>query len=127
MTLDDEPFRGPDLKAGKRIKDKGATRKATLAQRTCVICGDPAANAHHVIPKGSPNFGDDIPANLVGLCGSGTTGCHGDVEGRRGKARAELGTYLVRNRPDTIAYVREKLTPGGDAWLKRHYKIKEPK
>ena len=119
VTLDNETFKGGDPKGAPRVKDKGASKRARQQQRSCVLCGDPAAGVHHVVPKGSPNFGDDLPANLVALC----TGCHGDVEGRKGTARKELGAYLVRCRPDVIEYARKKLDPGGDAWLQRHYKI----
>ena len=42
---------------------------------------------------GSRDGWEDSPANLVVLCGSGTTGCHGWVESHRAEAR-ELG-YLV--------------------------------
>lgn len=78
-----------------------------------------------MVPKGSPNFGDDVPANLVPLCGDGTRGCHGDVEARRNGTREKLGDFIVRFRPDTLAYVRGKIVPGADAWLQRHYGIKE--
>lgn len=35
------------------------------------------------------------PANLIALCGSGTTGCHGWVESNRHKAR-ELGLLILK-------------------------------
>lgn len=49
----------------------------------CPICGRKALNVHHQPPKGRGKFlriGDHLlrPA-LFGLCGSGTTGCHGRV------------------------------------------------
>lgn len=118
MPLDGDPFRGPIPKDGKRKVDRMASKRTLSANRTCVICGDPAGEAHHVLPRSAG--GDDVPENLVGL----DSDCHGDVEARRGTARKELGAYIVRNRPDTLAYVREKLDPGGDAYLKRHYFIK---
>lgn len=92
--------------------------------RLCPICRErPVEYPHHVVPRGSPNFGDDVAANIVPLCGDGTRGCHGDVEARRNQAREKLGAYLQESRPDTIAYVRKKIEPGGDAWLERHYGI----
>jgi hypothetical protein len=43
------------------------------------------------------------PANLITLCGSGTTGCHGWVEHHPREAR-ELGLSVSRNglRPDCV-------------------------
>ncbi len=45
-----------------------------------------ATNLHHRTPRGmggSRQAWIDQPANLVLLCGSGTTGCHGWVESHR--------------------------------------------
>ena len=43
---------------------------------------------------GSKNEMLHLPANLIVLCGTGTSGCHGWVESNREKAR-ELG-YLIQ-------------------------------
>lgn len=43
---------------------------------------------------GSNNLDLHKCANLIALCGSGTTGCHGWVESNRGQSR-ELG-YLIQ-------------------------------
>ena len=51
---------------------------------------------HHRRPRmmgGSKNAELHKPANLLALCGTGTSGCHGWVESNRDKAR-ELG-YLI--------------------------------
>ena len=42
----------------------------------CVVCGRFGANRHHEPPKG---LGGERAwhGSLLGLCGSGTTGCHG--------------------------------------------------
>lgn len=65
---------------------------------------------------------DDVRANLVMLCGSGTTGCHGAIEHADPETRLALGGYLRVRRPDTVAYLRAKL--GGelaaDEWLGRY-------
>ena len=45
-----------------------------------------AANVHHRRPRGQGGSND--PANLLHLCGSGTTGCHGYIESNRTVARA---------------------------------------
>ena len=52
----------------------------------CALCGRPYPNAHHEPPKGKGrNFLLSTPMGrfvlkpaLIALCGSGTTGCHGD-------------------------------------------------
>lgn len=41
----------------------------------CELCGKPANNAHH--RKNRSQGGRDVLSNLLLLCGSGTTGCHG--------------------------------------------------
>lgn len=45
----------------------------------CVVCGHRATNLHHEPPKGLGGVGrkGTEPARLS-LCGSGTTGCHGE-------------------------------------------------
>jgi hypothetical protein len=65
----------------------------------CEKCGEDflwGVSVHHRRPRmmgGSKNELLHQPANLIALCGSGTTGCHGWVESHRDKAR-ELG-YLI--------------------------------
>lgn len=54
-------------------------------------------SVHHRRPRmmgGSKNERLHLPANLIVLCGSGTSGCHGWVESYRDKAR-EHG-YLIQ-------------------------------
>lgn len=49
-------------------------------------------SVHHRRPRmmgGSKNNNLHQPANLIALCGSGTTGCHGWVESNRQQAREE--------------------------------------
>ena len=52
-----------------------------LEDAMCVCCGKLATNAHHFPPKGTcPTFtfrGRKLKPALFALCGSGTTGCHG--------------------------------------------------
>lgn len=54
---------------------------------------------------GSRAADTNTPSNLVALCGSGTTGCHGRIEAHP-KIAAELG-YRVRQgaRPADVAIV----------------------
>jgi hypothetical protein len=52
------------------------------------------------------------------VCGSGTTGCHGDVEARDREALESLGIYLLRERPEFVGYLDEKLGPvGAREWI----------
>ena len=58
----------------------------------CERCGRPATNVHHRRPRGMGGTKDPTihdPSNLVALCGSGTTGCHGWIESNRAQARWE--------------------------------------
>lgn len=82
-----------------RVEDE--TRFTVLARAgfRCERCGDEFTNGvsvHHRRPRmmgGSRNVVLHQPANLIALCGSGTSGCHGWVESNRLKAR-EFG-YLI--------------------------------
>ena len=67
----------------------------------CERCGQSLVNRpasiHHRRPRGmggSKNM--DTVANLVVLCGSGTTGCHGYIESHRSQAIAD--GWLVPRR-----------------------------
>lgn len=57
----------------------------------CVRCGAalsaswPGYSHHH---RQSRSVGPDRPDNLIMLCGSGTTGCHGYIHGHPAEARA---------------------------------------
>jgi hypothetical protein len=68
-------------------------------QWSCVGCGmgimglerGVGWSIHHRIPRGMGGSKDpkiSAPSNLVVLCGSGSTGCHGDAESYRDAARA---------------------------------------
>lgn len=63
----------------------------------CELCFRPDANnVHHRRPRGmggSKLGWIDEPENLLFLCGSGTTGCHGFIESRRA-ASYQLGWLL---------------------------------
>lgn len=109
----------PDPKPARRKIDRRATARAVLTGRVCVICGTQAATGHHVVPRGAPHHGDDVPENLVALCGSGTTGCHGDIESAQQDACWTLYKHLMKHRPDVIAYARART--GDPLWLSRRY------
>lgn len=63
----------------------------------CEICGFQATNAHH--RRNKSQGGRDVLSNLLMLCGSGTTGHHGDVT-MHPEWAARCG-YTIRNGEDT--------------------------
>jgi hypothetical protein len=78
------------------------TRRVVLERDgwSCVSCGRYLNlydySVHHRVPRGmggSKVPWIDLPANLLCLCGSGTTGCHGWVE--RNRTQAYAWGYLV--------------------------------
>ena len=77
---------------------------------SCVRCGCELVGArglswsvHHRRPRGSGGTSlkwVNLPGNLILLCGSGTTGCHGWIESHRAFARAS--GFLVRLNGDQL-------------------------
>lgn len=131
MTADPKPT----FKKGnrpRRIVDPAAIAAAKFAHPLCAACGERTGDGHHVLPK--DKGGDDVVGNIVVLCGSGTSGCHGAhhgnpyvVDGARRDAawvNRRVGRTLVERRPDVVWYVLGKLgeTPGRE-FLFRHYFI----
>jgi HNH endonuclease len=72
-------------------------RGEKLAGRPCRVCGRLGArwnrSLHHLVPRSLG--GDDVAANLVAVCGSGTTGCHGLIEARDRNAMRQLAENLT--------------------------------
>lgn len=87
------------------------------ARYVCEVCGMfPATNLHHRKPRGmggSRDGGVNSPANLLAICGSGTTGCHGKIESYRRRSY-NLG-WLVRRFQDPAA---EPFLGPGDQWFR---------
>lgn len=91
--------------AGKTVPPAVVERVIERDGGRCARCGRAVAHLvrgiawslHHRRPRGAGGTTlawVNLPANLVILCGSGVTECHGWVEKHRDKAR-ELG-FLVR-------------------------------
>ena len=60
------------------------------AGNACEICGVRGENIHHRKPRGMGGANlNSGPENLLVLCGSGTQGCHGWIEGNRGEAKEQ--------------------------------------
>lgn len=74
----------------------------TRAHLRCEVCdGDLSAgmSVHHRKPRGMGGTRDEGInglANLLAVCGSGTTGCHGWIEVNRSESRAR-GLLVYRN------------------------------
>jgi hypothetical protein len=107
-----------DPKPAKQIKADGDDWKDLrfwkLDKKKCRICEDhPADTLHHLVPRSLR--GDDVADNLVGLCGSGTTGCHGLVEDRNPWACSLLGLKLTAKERDYI------IGKKGAPFLERYY------
>jgi hypothetical protein len=78
------------------------------------VCLGRATNQHHRLPRrmgGTSNPAINTACNLLDLCGSATTGCHGFLESHRSEARDCYG-WLLRAGADpatTPAVVRGRL------------------
>lgn len=92
----------------------------------CEICGDQLYvwprgwvgrhSIHHRQPRqmgGTARTDINSPANLLLLCGAGTTGCHGHIESNR--AEAYRNGWLVRASADPAAV--PVLLEGSDRYL----------
>lgn len=94
------------------------------SQGRCEACGrQPAQGVHHRQPRSAG--GSWSPANLLDLCGSGTTGCHGLVEAHLdpiGPARTpdvstyELGLHVRRGQNPADVPVRLNHPVYGAGW-----------
>jgi hypothetical protein len=75
-------------------------------QWMCVCCGIPIRgergvdwSIHHRIPRGMGGSKDpriNMASNLLTVCGTGTQGCHGEIESHRDRAR-ERGLLVWRS------------------------------
>lgn len=102
-----------------RIKDPELLTELHLRWRECVLCGVTAPLSLHHICK-HPR--DDVEANLVMVCGSGTTGCHGALEGPQSVESWQLAIYIREHRRDTMAWLDQQFPhERADYWLKRVY------
>lgn len=71
--------------AGAHYEGRGVRTNRLDDGARCAFCRRPATNAHHVpaVGMGARNatfelHGYQLRPALIALCGSGTTGCHGD-------------------------------------------------
>jgi 5-methylcytosine-specific restriction endonuclease McrA len=84
----------------KKVRDALKERADIDGTPCCEICGKTANNAHH--RKNQSQGGPDTLTNLMLLCGSGTTGCHGWVTVNPEKSRRNGWTLLRHQEPAHI-------------------------
>jgi len=110
-------------KPARRIVDAKAGVEKVRREGRCRACGRvpsghllDALNRAHLVPRGQG--GDDVDANIVGLCGSGTSGCHGALHDHRRGWEQVAARLRASLRPEEIEYVDFKK---GRWWLDKHY------
>ena len=112
----------PDPKPRKRIVDQAAGRAKVALEGRCRGCGAPSPLTRaHLVPRSLG--GDDVTANLIPLCGSGTTGCHGATENREPGWEKITARVRATLTDDEIAYV---LGRKGDGFLDRYWPANGP-
>jgi hypothetical protein len=112
----------PDPKPPRRRKDAAARKRAALASDECCACGrsDLELNQHHIL-YGADGRHDD-PRNLVPVCGSGTTGCHGLAHAADPATLRKIGE-AVASEPARIAYLKERLGDRALDYMRRRYGV----
>ncbi len=96
-TREERPERAPVRSRGSR-RDTGPSvevRELVAARDggRCLVCGGPGSNVHHRRNRGaggSKHLWINSPANLMTVCGSGTTGDHGMITAPSGFGRTLL-------------------------------------
>lgn len=90
---------------GRNTGPNGATRMTVHIrdEDRCMRCGGfvwelAGHSVHHRLPRGQG--GSNRLSNLILLCGSATTGCHGYIESHRGEAYDPHQGWLVRRDVD---------------------------
>lgn len=108
----------------RRYRDTGPDRETVMAVLTrdhfrCVRCGAPAQGERgwdwSLQHRKKRSAGvDNRPCNLIVLCGSGTTGCHGWVEDNP-KMAAYLGGWWVSRyaKPELVSVLVDR----GSRWV----------
>jgi hypothetical protein len=100
----------------RHVADSTEWDRIALAKSgPCRGCGERADSFHHLVPKSLR--GDDVPSNIIPVCGDGVRGCHGALECHT--AGWEIIAHQVRHSltPLELQYVTAKK---GRAWLERY-------
>lgn len=95
------------------VKGVPSTRYPTNRQCAAPHCSEPVQSVHHLFPRsqiGNGSYfvsidGEKPIPHAIGLCGTGTTGHHGDLEEHRSWVKLEDGEYFWYDRvPPTDPY-----------------------
>lgn len=125
----------PDFKKGPRVVDQDARDAYVLEVGVCMGCGEPnrtwvtkngrvrsSLNFDHIVNRSQG--GDDCRENGFVLCGSGTTGCHGekhlpvrDKAGYVRPIRMQLRAVIERDEGKRLYVVTLK----SEDWLETYY------
>jgi hypothetical protein len=118
-----------DPRPTRRVVDPHAGTGKVVAEGRCRACGRKGLsylNRAHLVSKGQR--GDDVEDNIVPLCGSGTSGCHGSLTDHHpaswpshleGAEWTEISSALRATlRKSEVKYI---LTKKGKSWLERVY------
>lgn len=101
---------------GRIVATRDEWERIVLAKAgPCRSCGAPGESFHHVVAKSLR--GDDLPANIIPLCGDGTRGCHGALETHSPGWEEVAHAVRASLTPLELAYVRAKK---GAHWLDRY-------
>jgi len=88
---------------------------------TCCRCGRPLQGSYYSLQHRLPRVrgGKHTAENLVTLCGSGTTGCHGWIESHRAEATAQGWLIHTGMDPASIPILRGGvwLVPTAHGWI----------
>jgi hypothetical protein len=115
-----------DPKPTKRERNPAAFKMFHAAGHDCLSCDSTRGiHAHHLLSRAQG--GDDVLANLVGLC----SGCHGALHGTpcrtlghridKSFVMDKIGSYLVReDGSDALQYLRSKRS---DGWISAKWEI----
>lgn len=100
----------PDPRPPRRVRDPDLLRDLHVRWRgACALMDDTCVEHRYSLHHVHKHPRDDVEANLVMLCGDGTTGHHGRIEAHDHAACQALGVHLIEERLDTLEYLGEKL------------------
>jgi hypothetical protein len=113
-----KPYRPTVTTAERNARDLVRARSGGWCEvRLPDICLGRAANMHHRKNRSQGGHGD--AANLVDLCGSGTTGCHGaltDTQGQRAEYEAHGWIVPREQEPAEVPVLLHNATTGHE-WV----------
>lgn len=106
---------GPDARIRQLVMERDGFQCVKCGN---VVSGEPGVgfSVHHRAPRGmggSKHPSINMPSNLLLLCGSGTTGCHHEIESNRAAARDD-GFLLWRSQNPAEVPVTVAIWPASD-------------